>query len=248
MDSGDHVLTVDHGGREYAADPGTILTFGRGSACQVRIGADDPTVHRRVGSFQWKDGHWQVHNDGSRCALDVEIEGGIAARIAAGADPLPLPHGAHGTLHILTLRPLSLSFVTPLASGLATAEIALSDEIDGATTMGMREMLGLTPQELQMLAALCEPRLRDPRLQSFEVPSTSAVCARIGITKKRAEDLVDSLSMKLASHVGGVIGSNDGRAVTRRHRIAAFALDTRCVTVSDLRLLPVEQVPTKESR
>ena len=98
-----------------------------------------------------------------------------------------------------------------------------------------------------MLVALCEPRLREPRLQSFEVPSTAAVCSRLDITKKRAEDLVDSLSLKLASHVGGVIGNNDGRAVTRRHRIAAFALDTRCVTVSDLRRLPAEP-PTEESQ
>jgi hypothetical protein len=248
MDSGQDVLKVDHDGRVYTAAPGTILTFGRGSACEVRIGADDPTVHRRVGSFHWKGGHWQVHNDGSRCALDVAIEGGIAARIAAGADPLSLPHSAHGTLHILTLHPLSLSFATPQALEQAEAEVPVSDDIDGATTMGMREMLGLSSQELQMLVALCEPRLRDPRLQSFEVPSTSAVCSRLGISKKRAEDLVDSLSMKLASHVGGVIGSNDGRAVTRRHRIAAFALDTRCVTVSDLRHLPVEPAPLAENR
>jgi hypothetical protein len=69
------------------------------------------------------------------------------------------------------------------------------------------------------------------------VPSTKDVCGRLGITPKRAEDLVDALVVTLAPHVDGVIGSNDGRAVNRRHRIAAFAIDTRCVTARDLRQL-----------
>jgi hypothetical protein len=109
--------------------------------------------------------------------------------------------------------------------------------IDEATTASLRDLIGLTEPEIRMLVALCEPRLRNPREQAFVVPTTAEVCGRLGISPKRAEDLVDSLSVKLSRHVGGIIGNNEGRAVTRRHRIAAFALDTRCVTVADLRLL-----------
>ena len=119
MDSVEEALKVAHGGREYEAAPGSILIFGRGSACQVRIGTDNPTVHRRVGSFHWKGGQWQVHNDGSRCASTSRSKRKSSARIAGRSRPPVAPQGARGTLHILTLRPLSLSFTTPASAGIS---------------------------------------------------------------------------------------------------------------------------------
>jgi hypothetical protein len=105
------------------------------------------------------------------------------------------------------------------------------------TTMSPRDVFGLTELEIRLLVALCEPRLRNPRLQAYVVPSTAALCDRLDISAKKVEGPVDGLVVRMAPHVAGVIGSNEGRAVTRRHRIAAFALDARCVTASDLRLL-----------
>jgi hypothetical protein len=238
MESTKDVLIVVHDGQSVEARSGSHVVFGRGSSCTVRVGVNDQTMHRRAGSFQWHDGRWQVHNDGSRCLLEVDVDGGFQARIAAGSDPLILPPGAYGSVRILVLNPVTLGFATPPIEPIHTSASPIDENCEDVVTSDLRELLGLTPQEVQMLTALCEPRLRNPRVQSFVVPTSSEVCARMQITNKRAEDLVDSLSVKLSSYVGGVIGSNDGRATTRRQRIAAFALDTRCVTVADLKCLP----------
>lgn len=232
------VLVVVYEQVSYTAKAGADLTFGRGRSATVRVGVDDPFMHRRAGSFRWVDDRWELHNDGSRCALDVEVDGGLEARISAGADPLILPAGAYGLVHVLTPVLRTLSFATPpIPREAAPPEDDDEDDLRDLSTVGIREMLGLNELETRMLVALCEPRLRNPRLKAYVVPSTGELCDRLEIKPKKVEDLVDGLATKMSQHVVGVIGSNDGRAITRRHRIAAFALDTRCVTVSDLRLL-----------
>lgn len=166
------------------------------------------------------------------------MDGGFEARISAGADPLILPAGAYGSVHVLTPEHRTLSFATPPTPRVRfVPDEEVDDDVRDLSTVGLREMLGLNELETRMLVALCEPRLRNPRLKAYVVPSTGELCERLDIRPKKAEDLIDGLATKMARHVIGVIGSNDGRATTRRHRIAAFALDTRCVTVSDLRLL-----------
>jgi len=244
------VLVVVYEQVSYTARPGSEVTFGRGTKASVRIGVDDPFMHRRAGSFRWEDGRWELHNDGARCMLEVDVDGGFQARISAGADPLILPAGAYGSVRVLTpiLRTLSFATSPKPRTGSFPNEEDDGDEISELSTVGLREMLGLNPLETRMLVALCEPRLRNPRLKAYVVPSTSELCERLDVVPKKVEDLVDSLATKMAQHIGGVIGSNDGRAITRRHRIAAFALDTRCVTVSDLRLLdrPVLPIPPRD--
>lgn len=238
MERGSDILVIVFDQVSYSAGADSTVTFGRAKSATVRIGIDDPFMHRRAGSFAWVGGHWELHNDGSRCALDVEIDGGLQARISAGANPLILPPGAHGTVHVLTPVPRVLSFATPARRRVPFLPAA--DEVDDSrevSTVGLRAILGLNELETLVLVAMCEPRLRNPRLKAYEVPSTKQLCDRLGLGAKKIEDLIDGLSTKMAQHVMGVIGSNSGRAVTRRHRIAAFALDTRCVTVSDLRLL-----------
>jgi hypothetical protein len=232
------VLVVVYDQVSYTAAAGADLTFGRGQSATVRIGVDDPFMHRRAGSFRWVSDRWELHNDGSRCALDIEVDGGFEARISAGADPLILPAGAYGSVHVLTPVHRTLSFATPpTPRAPVLPEDDDDDDLRDLSTVGLREMLGLNELETRMLVALCEPRLRNSRLKAYVVPSTGELCDRLAIKPKKVEDLIDGLATKMAQHVVGVIGSNDGRATTRRHRIAAFALDTRCVTVSDLRLL-----------
>lgn len=237
-ESTEDVLVVVYEQVSHTACAGSEVTFGRGSKASVRIGVDDPFMHRRAGSFRWVDGKWELHNDGGRCALEVEVDGGLEARISAGADPLILPTGAYGSVRVLTPVHRTLSFATPpTPRAIFVADEEEDDGIQDLSTVGLRAMLGLTTQETRMLVALCEPRLRNPRLKAYVVPSTGELCARLDIKPKKVEDLIDGLVTKMAQHVVGIIGSNDGRAITRRHRIAAFALDTRCVTVSDLHLL-----------
>jgi hypothetical protein len=149
---------------------------------------------------------------------------------------LILPPGASGSVRVLTPQVQVLEFVTPSLIRLAAFEEE-EDTVDETSTVELRDLFGLNRNELRMLVALCEPQLRDTRLEYFVVPSAAEVCSRLQISAKQGEDLVDRLTQKLAPHVPGLIGSNAGRAVNRRHRIAMFALTTRCVTGRDLRLL-----------
>jgi hypothetical protein len=230
------VLVVTYERTSYRAIAGAEISFGRSALATVRIGADDPLMHRHAGSFRWHDGLWELHNDGSRSALEVVLIGGFEARISAGADPLILPPGASGSVRVLTPHVQILEFVTPPLIRNAPFEEE-EDTADETSTVELRDLFGLTRNELRMLVALCEPQLRETRPEYFVVPSAAEVCGRLQISAKQAEDLVDRLTQKLAPHLPGLIGSNAGRAVNRRHRIAIFALTTRCVTARDLRLL-----------
>ena len=213
-----------------------MVTFGRGTAVTIRVGVNDLQVHRLVGSFMWANGNWLLNNDGNSTTLAVEVDGGLQATIAVGAHSLILPSGASGSVRILTPAPYVLTIETGTGDGTSVESVDLGDDLD-SPTIDVRHGLGLTDAEFTMLVALCEPRLLDPSLPAFTVPSTRDVCDRLGIPAKRAEDIIDSLVTKVTPFVDGVSGSNKGRAMNRRHRIAAFALETRCVVPRDLRLL-----------
>ena len=202
----------------------------------MRIGVDDLHVHRLVGSLAWASGNWLLNNDGNSTTLAVVIDGGLNATIAVGAHPLTLPTGASGTIKILTPTPYELVITTGPGDGSTVESVAMGDGLD-SPTVDVRQGLGLSDPEFLMLVALCEPRLLDPTLPAFTVPTTKDICERLGIPAKRAEDIIDSLVTKVTPFVDGVSGSNQGRAMNRRHRIAAFALETRCVVPRDLRLL-----------
>ncbi len=220
----------------YSAEPGDDISFGRGARATIKIDPNDRHLHRRTGSFRWSSGGWELHNDGDTATLAVDILGGLEAKIPPGSHSLILPRGATGAVRILTPTSYLLAFTTPESDVSEGAHPLAEDDLEGLT-MDPRSGLGLTEKEVQMLVALCEPRLLDPQLPAFTIPTTKDICARLGISTKRAEDLVDSLVNKLAPYVEGLSGSNDGRAVNRRHRIAAFALDTHCISRRDLRLL-----------
>ncbi len=234
----DHGLLVGHDEDRYVGRPGDAVTFGRGTGVTVRIGMDDLHVHRLVGSFVWANGNWVLNNEGNSTTLAVAIDGGLQATIAVGAHPLILPTGATGTVRILTPSPYVLAIETGTGDGQFVDSVELGDDLD-SPTIDVRQGLGLSDAEFDMLVALCEPRLLDPSLPAFTVPSTKDVCERLGIPAKRAEDIIDSLVTKVTPFVDGVSGSNQGRAMNRRHRIAAFALETRCVVPRDLRILDV---------
>jgi hypothetical protein len=223
------------------AGPQDVVTFGRGATATVRVGTDDRHVHRLVGSLACVNGNWLLTNEGSVVALAVSIEGGLEATIEVGSHPLILPNGAKAVVRILTPRPYGLEVTTGPGGGAERQAVEFGEDLD-APTIDVRQGLHLTDPEFAMLVALCEPRLMDPALPAFTVPSTKDICLRLGISAKRAEDLIDSLVTKLAPFIDGVSGSNDGRAVNRRHKIAAFALETRCVGRRDLRMLDPEAI------
>jgi hypothetical protein len=239
---GGALIEVTVGHAAWTSTDATAITFGRSKSCTIKMDADrtDERLSRVTGGFRREADHWQLHNDSGRLDLVVALEGGLRSIVAPGAWPLILPHGAQGIVTIQTTRTYSVGFRVAPETGNKHLQphVGPMTSVEETVTGDMVTVLGLTEPELAMLAALCEPRLRDASAGSWTVPSTKDVCSRLGTTPKRAEDLVDSLARKFAPVVDGLFGDNRGRANTRRVRLADFALRTRCVTVADLRRLP----------
>lgn len=217
------------------------ISFGRSRACTIKLDASrlDPGLSRFAGRFRREDHRWHLYNESDRLDLTVEIDGGLFAVVKPGAAFLALPPGATGRVTIQTKQLYPIAFTVAVEGRtLAAPALAAAVFTGEPTTEDMATALALTDDELGMLAALCEARLRTPTPGPWFVPSAAAVCDRLRISTKRAEKIVDNLAVKLTPYVDGLTGDNRARATTRRQRIADFALQTKCVTFADLRRLP----------
>lgn len=227
-------------GHVVHTEAGGAISFGRSASCTITLdaGRPDPRLSRITGTFRREVDRWLLYNDSDRLDLEVDVDGGLSSVIRPGAWPMTLLPGLSGRVTVQTTRQHEVSFsVSPDPSRLMS-DIAVDPLTGEPTTEDMATALKLNPTELTMLAALCDARLRYPGSGPWVVPSTTAVCIRLEITAKRAEDIVDSLARKMAPYVPGLIGDKDARATNRRQLIAEFALWTKCVTAADLRLLP----------
>ena len=218
---------------------GTI-TFGRSPYCTIKLDRrrPDPSLSRITGAFRRELDRWQLENLSGRLDLVVKLAG-LRSVLEPGGWPLPLPAGSRGTVAIQTTRGYDFEFaVAPDRSAVRSQPGLLEEPMEGTRTSDLAAELGLNEIELVMLAALCEPRLRDPSVGPWSVPPTKVICARLDISPRKAEDIVDSLAWKFRLVLDGLIGENESRATNRRHRLADFAFRTRCVSVSDLGRLP----------
>jgi len=216
------------------------ISFGRSVSCTIKLdaGRPDPQLSRIMGTFRREVDLWLLYNDSDRLDLEIDVDGGLLSVIRPGAWPVTLLPGSAGRVTVQTTRQHVVTFsVSPDPSRLLSG-IAVDPLTGEPTTEAMATALKLNKTERTMLAALCEARLRNHRAGPWVVPSTTAVCIRLDITARRAEDIIDSLAKKVSPYVPGLIGDNDARATNRRQLIADFALWTKCVTSADLRLLP----------
>ncbi|MEZ5269052.1 MAG: hypothetical protein R2789_10990 [Microthrixaceae bacterium] len=61
-------LYVDFCGDERVVDAGGSLSFGRTADLVID---DNPYMHRVLGAFDYRDGHWLLFNEGSHTTLNV---------------------------------------------------------------------------------------------------------------------------------------------------------------------------------
>ncbi len=219
----------------YVSPPGEV-SFGRSTATSLKLDENypDENLSRRVGRFVFVNDRWELHNLSDEHTLLVKLKGGLDAALVPGGWPLQLPSGSVGTVSFQTTVDYELRFaVDPIVGG-AAPHPDPNDNVGEKSTEDLARSLGLTSEELRMITAMCEPRLRDQSLPSWTIPSAKQVVDRLSIDSKRAEALVDGIAVKLAHVVDGLIGSNEGRATDRRVRIADFAYRRRLVTPADL--------------
>lgn len=221
-------LVLEYCGEQHLVLASEQLTFGRSADISLD---ENPYLHRVLGRFHHLDGWWWLANVGTHLPIHLHGAVGTATITLSPGGAIPLVLGptlvrfmAGPTRYELEIKtvgayqePVSLS-----AEGPAT--------IDAAS-------LPLTTDQLLLLVALAEPRLR--RGQGAEVPSNQELIDRFGWTTTKFNRKLDLLCERFSRRgVAGLV-SRDGRpANARRALLVDHVLSSGMVTGQLLSLLP----------
>ena len=147
-------LLVSLAGEEHLLRPGTRFTFGREGDLVID---QNPYLHRRLGVVEHRDGCWWLANVGSAMTIDLtDTESLSFVRLAPGAESA------------LTYRTCLVRF----HAGRSNYELVLTSGADrpapefkpalGPDATRSLADLTLNEEQLLLVVALAEPRLRDP--------------------------------------------------------------------------------------
>ena len=220
-------LIVEFDGDRWEVDPGRELTFGRaGDVCMDEANLH---LHRIVGTFRHRNGHWWLHNLSSWIELDV--------RSGAGSRHTMAPNARLAVIADLEIR---------FSAGRAKYAIGVSPveqprhpqpvqvDTDAPSTNRFGEV-SLNDEQRLLLAALCEPRLIGA---DGGLPSNRQVANRLGWRITKFNRKLDYLCKRFDEEgVAGLRAAAGGRASTRRETLVDHVLATGLITVSDLELL-----------
>ncbi len=221
-------LTLEFCGEHIDVDPATDFTFGRLGTLQID---DNKFLHRVMGSISLRMGLWWLANVGTQLPMHVEgCVGGSSITLSPGST-IPLVFGP--------------SYVR-FAAGGTSYELKVNADIlgvttspqmdDGETTVDAGEM-PLTPDQLLLLVALAEPRLR--RGHNADLPTNSQIAGRFGWSMTKFNRKLDNVCVKFhRKGVSGLVGNADRMAQNRRGALVDYVIASGLVTVEQLFLLP----------
>ncbi len=222
-------LTIEYCGEQYVVPTDREFSFGRSSDLEVD---SNRYLHRCMGTFRWTPTFWWLANVGSHLPLHLEGRaGGTSVTLAPGSS-LPLVFGscylrfaAGGTTYELLVD--AAASIGPFEPPLSRA---------GETTVDASDM-PLTPEQLLLLIALAEPRLRKGALA--DLPSNADIAARFGWPITKFNRKLDNLCAKFARRgVDGLVSSRRGAAQNRRSALVEHVVTSGLLTVDQLALLP----------
>lgn len=212
--------------------PGQALTFGRSQA-EVDIGLDEDNqwLHRRLGRIEHRPGGWFLVNTGRHLPIGVTTDDGVRIDLPSGrAIRLPEPDAmiviqVRGARYELSCHHRQWSDPSP------DPEVGEPVEHVDPTTVNYH--LPLSDDQLLMLVALCEPRLRTG---VGATPAADAdIARRFGWTTKAVEKKLAYLRGRLTDQgARGLTGAKDLRV---RSRMVELLLAHGLVRSDDLELL-----------
>lgn len=221
---------VEFCGESRVVAEGGELRFGRDAELEIDT---NPYLHRVLGRFVDRSGHWWLDNLGSGIPLHLQdLRGSTSAVLAPG------------TGVAIGFAEFRVSFTAgPLRYELEGAVEDLELDFDLRAPSGAPRTLEwgvveLTDDQRLVVLAMCEPRLKDPLGASLDPPPNRACALRLGWSLPKFTRKLDHLCLKFArAGVDGVHGDYGLSAANRRRRLVEHSLATRLVGPEDLHLL-----------
>ncbi|APT91363.1 hypothetical protein CSPHI_10570 [Corynebacterium sphenisci DSM 44792] len=209
--------------------PGETLTIGRNG--DLRVGEDNPYMHRRALQLYSAGGAWYLQNIGSHVTVMLRRPGDARGMRLAPAQIQALTEPAYSVLFGVKRENYEIEIRQEVAG---TGE-PLGDVDTGTATLTIDE---LTERERALVAAFAEDYLRG-RVDSLATLCTDARAAeKLGTTAKAVEHRRTELYELILG--GGLVSDMEWRHTHRRQRMTRAAralIDARLVTVDDLALL-----------
>jgi hypothetical protein len=216
-------LSIVYLGDRFEVDAAHQYSFGRSG--NLSIDSDNSNLHRVLGSFSFLGGLWWLENVGAQTPLHIEGDGGTTALSLAPGASIPLVLG---------------DTMVRFAAGGNSYELLLdvqqrSDSSDPSEHL-TPTFLPLTVDQLLLLIALAEPRLR--RGPAADLPGDEELIGRFGWSATRLHRKLDDLATRFAQ-----TGPASPDEVTR------YVIASGLITVNQLSLLPPREglTPTSSS-
>ena len=217
-------------GESHVVAEGGSLSFGREAELEID---SNPYLHRVLGRFVHRGGHWWLDNLGSAIALQVhDLSGPTSALVAPGT---ALAIGIGEFRVAFTAGPLRYEIEGALED--LELDLALADPPGGRRTLEWG-VVDLSVDQHLVLLALCEPRLRDPVAGPSDPPPNRACALRLGWSLSKFTRKLDHLCLKFArAGVERVHGDYGLQAANRRRQLVEHCLSVGLVRIDDLVLL-----------
>lgn len=222
-------LQIEFAGEWFNVDPNKPFVIGREGDLAID---DNQYLHRHFLEVQFKENLWWLTNVGSRLSATISSgEGTVQSWLAPGA-ALPLVFAECVVVFTAGPTTYELSMVTSLP------EFEISP---AARTMAGEETvmpLQLTDVQKLLVVALAEPMLRRDAAGVSELPTNSAVAAKLGWSMTTFNRRLDALCDKLDQMgVQGLRATRGKLATNRRARLVEYAVSSRLVSKVDLALV-----------
>lgn len=230
-------LIVEFCDEEWQVGPDDELGFGRDS--DLTIDESNRYLHRRTGCFRHDAGRWWLRNVGSHLPLSV-LE-------SLGRPMVVLPPGVETALWpgdfavLIEAGPARYELRGRCPGG---EDVAIDDaqgaeaDLSGPDHTVRWGVFDLNDDQRALLAALAEPRLRDPLAEPVKLPPNRQTALRLGWTLSKFNRKLDHLCGRLSRHgVRGLQGRVGTTANERRQNLVDHALSHQLVGASDLELL-----------
>ena len=227
--TGKDVLVIDFAGEIYRVEPTQTFTVGREGDLAL---SDNPFLHRKFLVFEFQNGLWWVHNQGSRLGATVaDMAGASRAWVTPGVR-VPMVFGQMAVVFSAGSTTYEILAEVPCPSyenrDPEEAEAAEADSDAGQATMGM---VVLTESQKLLILSLAEPWLRRAGTGTVSLPRNVDAAARLGWGITRFNRKLDHVCDRLTRYgVRGLHGGPEKLAVNRRARLVEHAVATRLVT------------------